>query len=106
MEGAKDLQNILPADASNGERPRGEVFEGRRRITEKERSEFAIRVKTEELLARRERGIAGDVLLSWMKQSQIHRTAIRRALVAHGILTIRRRRVSLTLKSPFRAKIA
>jgi putative transposase len=106
MERAKELQNMLPKDASQGERPRGEVFEARRRITEKERSAFAIRVKTEELLAREERGIARDVVLSWRKQSEINRTAIRRALVAHGILSIRRRRVSLTLKSLFRAKIA
>lgn len=106
MERAKELQNMLPKDASQGERSRGEVFDARRRISEAERSEFTIRVKTEELLARRERGIGRDVVLSQRKQSEINRTAIRRALVAHGILTIRRRRVSLTLKSLFRAKIA
>ena len=36
----------------------------------------------------------------------IRRQAIRRALIAHGFLKVRRRRVSLPIKSIFRAKIS
>jgi hypothetical protein len=106
LEVAQSLTNSLPKDAGLGALPRGEVFRSRKPIPEEVRAAFRRTVKEEAALEREARGILKGEVLSRAKQAQIDRKAIRRALVAHGILNIRKRRVSLTLKSIFRAKIS
>ena len=103
---AQRLTNSLPKRPGKGAISRGEVFHAREPITEDMRLAFTVTVGEEEARERAERGIARARVLSRVKQAEIDRKAMRRALVAHGILNVRKRRVSLTLKSIFRAKIS
>jgi len=75
-------------------------------LSEEERAAFLTSVQEEEALEREARGVPLSLKLSRSEQATIDRTTIRRALVAQGILNIRKRRVALTLKSIFRAEIS
>ena len=106
LQVAQRLTNSLPKRPGKDAISRGEVFHAREPITREMRLAFAVTVKEEEARERADRGIARAEVLSQAKQAEVDRTAINRALVAHGILNVRKRRVSLTLKSIFRAKIS
>ena len=56
--------------------------------------------------ARQDAGLPPDVDLGTRKRAIVDRTAIPRALVAHGFLFYRRRRISLRLKHRFWRKIS
>jgi hypothetical protein len=106
LEHALALTNVLPKQPLRGAKARGEIFAGREPLSEEKRAAFLKSVKAEEALEREAQGVPPSAKLSRNEQATIDRTAIRRALVAHGILNIRTRRVALTLKSIFRAKIS
>lgn len=106
LERALALTNELPKQPLRGAKGRGEVFAGREPLSEEEQAAFLTSVQEEEALEREARGVPLSLKLSRSEQATIDRTAIRRALVAQGILNIRKRRVALTLKSIFRAKIS
>jgi len=104
LEVAQKLQNVLPKRPRKGARPRGQVFEASEPIADGERAAFRKTVAEEEARERSARGLSPDCELKRSEQAEVDRETVRRALVAHGILNIRKRRVSLTLKSIFRAK--
>ena len=106
LKEARDLVNTLPKTAVKGADPRGKVFQEREAISENGRTAFLNRVAEEERLERASRGVGKGIELSWRRQAEIDRESICRALVAHGILNLRTRRVSLSFKSLFRAKIS
>lgn len=106
LEVAQELTNRLPKDAEKDPTLRGEVFRARSPIGGEVRTTFRARLQEERAVERRVRGIAPETALKRTMQAEIDRQAMRRALVALGILNIRKRRVSLTLKSLFRAKIS
>lgn len=106
LEVAQELTNRLPKDAEKDPTTRGEVFRARSPIGGEVRTTFRARLQEERAVERRVRGIAPETALRRTVQAEIDRQAMRRALVALGILNIRKRRVSLTLKSLFRAKIS
>jgi hypothetical protein len=64
-----------------------EVWEGRRRVADGERSRFTTAVQLLEQQARRFQGYAADALLDRTAQAAVNRVAIREALVAWGLLT-------------------
>ena len=106
LERALALTNELPKQAARGAKGRSEVFAGREPLSEEEQAAFLTSVQEEEALEREARGVPLSLKLSRSEQATIDRTTIRRALVAQGILNIRKRRVALTLKSIFRAEIS
>ena len=82
------------------------MFHSRAPITEEERAAFRARLEEERRAERRSCGIADEVVLKRRKEAAITRQAMRRALVALGILTITERRVAPTLKRLRAAKIS
>jgi hypothetical protein len=77
---------------------RGEVFQSRTPITQEERAVLRARLQEERTAERRSRGIGEEVVLKRHREASITRHAMRRALVALGILSITERRVAPTLK--------
>jgi transposase InsO family protein len=74
-------------------------------ITPQERAAFPTAVQDEEIEARSEQGYEPNAALGHNAQATIHRVAIRRALVAIGILRFRRRRITLPIKGKKVARI-
>jgi len=105
LEVAKANTNRLPKDSRRDPTPRVEVFRSRLAISDNLRSAFRSKLSEERAIERRARGIASDSALRRREEASINRQAIRRALVALGILNITMRRVPLTLKSILAAKI-
>jgi transposase InsO family protein len=103
---AEELTNRLPKYAGRNATPRGEVYRARDRIAEGLRAAFRSRLEGERAAERHTRRIAPEQALERREEATIDRQAMRRALVALGILTITTRRVSLTPKSLFRVKIS
>ena len=103
---ALTLTNRLPKYAGKNTTPRGEAFRAREPIAQSMRAAFRSRLEEERAVERRGQGIAPETALKRREQARIDRQAMRRALVALGILTITSRRVPLTLKTLFRAKIS
>jgi hypothetical protein len=99
------LTNNLPREATTDAPARGEVYAARRRIGDEERREFRARLAEERTRERRTRGLGLLVPLRRNQEAAITRQAMRRALVALGYLTIKKRRVTLGLKSLLAAKI-
>lgn len=106
LEVAKANTNRLPKDSRRSTTPRGEVFRSKLAIPAELRSAFRLRLSQERALERCARGIAPKAALRRKEETAIQRQAMRRALVALGILNITMRRVPLTLKSIFAAKIS
>lgn len=106
LEVARALTNQLPREARKHAAARGEVFGSRTPITEEERASFQARLAEERAAARGSRGIGDQVVLKPHKLAAITRQAMRRALVALGILTITERRVAPTLTRLRAAKIS
>lgn len=106
LEVAKDRTNQLPRDARTDARPRGQVFQARSPISPEERATFRARLAEERAAERRARGIPAEAAIKRHTHAAITRQAMRRALVALGILTITERRVAPTLKSLRAAKIS
>jgi hypothetical protein len=72
---------------------------GRAPIAPETREAFAATVAEEDYLALRERGLSFPRALPPLLRRAVDRTAIRRALVAHGILHFKRRRIPPPIKS-------
>ncbi len=89
----------------NGPTPE-EVWQGRTPITEEERALFARTVVTMREEARRRREKAAIIELARHREDAIEREAISRALVACGILKLRRRRIPPPIKLVSRAIIS
>jgi transposase InsO family protein len=104
LESARIEANELPR--SVGRPSAGEVWRARSRITPELRAAFQATVVEEETRERAARALAPGAVAEPKVESEIKRTAIRRALVAHGILRIRRRWISLPKRLLKRAKIS
>ncbi len=74
-------------------------------ITAEQRAAFRAAVEEEEIKARSEQGYETNAALGHNAQAAVHRVAIRRALVAIGILRFRRRRITLPIKGTKVARI-
>ncbi len=83
-----------------------EVWRNRTPISEEERAVFARTVVKMREEARRRREKAGIIELARHREDAIEREAIARALVACGILELKRRRISPPIKLISRAKIS
>jgi hypothetical protein len=68
-------------------------------LAREERTAFRAAVHEEETQARWEQGYQATAALRYHAQAAVHRVAIRRALVAFGLLTLSRRRFTLPIKS-------
>ena len=106
LEQARMLTNNLPSDATKHTPARGERYAGERRISEEERRNFRGRLAEERTAERNARGLRLEVPLRRNQEAAITRQAMRRALVALGILSITKRRVTPTLKRLKPAKIS
>jgi hypothetical protein len=106
LELARALTNQLPRKARMHAAARGEVFQSRTPITQEERAVLRARLQEERTAERRSRGIGEEVVLKRHREASITRHAMRRALVALGILSITERRVAPTLKRLRAAKIS
>jgi len=100
---ALERTNTLPKDAEVDPEPRGEVFRRRERATDELRAQLKERLAYERAAERRLRRLAPGEGEERATRAEVNRKAMRRALVALGILTIKTRRVSPTLKSLFAA---
>jgi len=74
-------------------------------ITLEERTAFRAAVQEEEIQVRSEQGYQANAALRYHAQAAVHRMAIRRTLVAFGLLTLLRRRITLPIKTKQVAKI-
>jgi transposase InsO family protein len=88
------------AEANATARPHGpkgptpdELWQARRRLSREDRSQFAASVAQQRIEARATEGWATDDPLPARQQRAVDRQAIRRALVEHGYLLFRRRRI-------------
>lgn len=88
---------MLPKRSRKGARPRGQDFETSEPIADRERAAFRKTVAEEGARERSARGLSTDCELKRKEQAVVNRETVRRAVLAHGILNIRKRRVSLTL---------
>ena len=99
--------------ANETARPRGytsptpdEAWDAREHITPDLREAFIRTYEQFESEARQDAGLQPDGDLGPRKRAMVDRAAIPRALVAHGFLFYRRRRISLRLKKRFWRKIS
>jgi len=74
-------------------------------ITPEERTAFRTAVQDEESQVRWEQGYQATAALRYHARAAVHRVAIRRALVALGLLRLSRRRITLPIKAKKVAKI-
>ena len=103
---AEELTNRLPKSPQREGIPRGAVFAERKAIAPEERAAFRgaqKRARTSLALRAQWRSHAEP---KRMHRSEIERQKMRRALVALGYLTIRKRRVTLGLNSHLAASIS
>ncbi len=84
----------------------GDVWRSRPAITPELRAAFRASVAAEEARDRSAFGLSPGTVGAPRLEGEIQRTAIRRALVAHGILRFRRRRIPLPKRLLKRAKIS
>jgi hypothetical protein len=106
MEKAQRIANEFTTSPVDRTRSPQEVWESREPVSDETRRAFLDRVKDEQVRARVELGLLGSRELTARQRAEVERTAIRRALVAHGILQYRRRRVSLPFHSRKAARIS
>lgn len=106
VEGARLMANQTSRPRGYLSPPPEVIWKGRLPITRKTRAVFAETVGNCQEEARKERGYPQSAELTPRTQASIDRMAIRRALVACGILSIRRRRITLPIKSLLRRKIS
>jgi transposase InsO family protein len=76
-----------------------EAWRARKRITKHERDAFHVAVEEQRLRARKEQRAPVDAPPDHWRDSALDRLAIPRALVEHGHLLFRRRRIPLTLNN-------
>jgi transposase InsO family protein len=91
--------NELPKQTERGGTPRRVVFAGREPVSPELRAALSKRYRYELELERRLRNLQGTNDEGRPQRATIERKAMSRALVALGVLTIKTRRVSPTLKS-------
>jgi transposase InsO family protein len=106
LEAARMLRNALSFPRGHGGRTAQEVWESRVPISAELRSAFGQSVAEEELKEKNARGLGPGVVPGRRLGDTIRRKAVSRALVAHGILSVRRRLVPLPFNSPKRANIS
>jgi transposase InsO family protein len=82
-----------------------QIWNQRHVLTGNERDSFQATVRSLEAEQRQAGGIAMDAILDHYQQAAIDREALRRALVAHGLLLFTRRRIPSPIKRPKAAKI-
>ncbi len=104
LEAARVEANELPRGP--GMPSAGDVWRNRPAITPELRAAFRASVAAEEARERSAYGIGLCTVVEPRLAAEIQRTAIRRALVAHGILRFRRRRIPLPKRLLKRAKIS
>ncbi|MFH0909902.1 MAG: transposase family protein [Planctomycetota bacterium] len=104
LESARIEANELPRGVCQPSA--GEVWRARSRITPELRAAFQATVFEEETRERAAWGLAPGAVADPKVEAEIKRTAISRALVAHGILRIRRRWIPLPKRLLKRAKIS
>ena len=104
LESARVEANEMPRGP--GRPSAGESWHARSRITAELRAAFRETLSRELAQERASRGLGADAEIARDVDAEIKRTSIRRALVAHGILKIRRRRIPLPKKLLKRAKIS
>lgn len=99
-------------EANAQARPRGlrgptpdEAWAGRRLWRPEERDGFRTTVTAQRAEARQEQGRSETEVLGEVEQRGVDRIAIRRALVAHGLLLFTRRRIPLPIRSRKAARI-
>lgn len=97
MERARRITNVLPQTGRRRGTPES-LWNWRERLTPKLRQEFRASVQAELERVYEELGLSEE-FEALTDRLDFKRIAISRALVAHGYLTHRRRRVSLPLKS-------
>ena len=102
LEMATILSNETPRARSPGHQSPQEIWKARTPIDGTERESFRAAVDGQRSALRAEAG--GSITEE--EESNLERQAITRALVAHGILNIRRRVIPLPYKFIFRAKIS
>ena len=106
LEAARILANETPrVHAQHGKAP-DELWKSRQPIRAALRDTFRGNVGREVLELKAEAHSIFEGRLSPPEEQDLERTAIRRALVAHGILPIRRKEIPPPQKLIFRAKIA
>jgi len=98
MERARRITNALPQTGRRRGTPESQ-WNWRRPLTPGLRQEFRLSVQAEMQRATEELGLAEGAYEMLTDRFDVKRIAISRALVAHGYLEHRRRRVSLPLKS-------
>jgi hypothetical protein len=99
LEVALEQTNDLPRDAERSETPRRVVFHSRKPVRAELRVALRRRLRYELAGERRLRNLAQKDTEGRAGRAQREREAMSRALVALGVLTIKTRRVSPTLKS-------
>ena len=104
LESARVEANEMPRGP--GIPSAGQVWRDRPRIRPELRAAFHATVDGEEAQERASRGLGAGMAVDPDVDAEIKRASNRRALVAHGILKIRRRRIPLPKKLLRRAKIS
>ena len=82
-----------------------QAWASRAAITREERTAFRASVQDEEPQVRSEQGYDSTAALRYHAQAAVHRVAIRRTLVAFGLLTLSRGRITLPIKAKKVARI-
>ena len=110
--GAHDVEAALLC-ANETARPWGElgpspdqVWRGHLSITRRQREAFTATATEGEIRAREELGLLPNIELGRWDQAAVGRIAIGRALFAHGLVTVRRRRIPLPIFSRKVARIS
>jgi len=106
LEVARMLRNVLSFPRGQGNRSAEEVWRSRQPIPTDLRASFHQSVQEEAIVERKARGIAAEDALDRNTSEEINRAATGRALVAHGILMVRRRVISPSHHASFSAKIS
>ena len=96
MERAAFLSNELPRRAAPSPQAR---WDARAVLTPEARAAFLQTLQEERLQVLEDLGLEGKPELSTLEQRQVQRHSIRRALVARGYLSFRRRTIPLPQKS-------
>ena len=106
FESARRHANELPRGRNDRSQSPQEAWEARKPITDSERSAFLDRVDGERARARAEAEADSKDAANRSSNAAVERTAIRRALVAHGILQVRRRSIPLPKRLLMCARIS
>ena len=105
VEAARLQANQMPRPNGHASLSPETLWKDRSPITHQDRSEFARTVELCRPEAFRRYELSAQEELTVRERDAIDRFAVSRALGAHGFLTVTRRRITLPIRSVFRAKI-